>query len=623
MFRKFSAWLLMATLTLMGGCGGGSSSEAGTPPFGGGGSGSGSGSTADYVVAVELQRSATAITSMTSNETVQAVATVKSASGAPVPNVVVSFGQAASLVTFDPSSATALTDEKGVATVNVAAASSTSAGATTITASVAVASVTYTGSVSFQVQGTSATATSYNVAVSLQRSGTPTTSITSTETVQAVATVTSSGGAPVSGVVVTFGQADASLVTFSPSSATALTDANGVAKVDVAAVSTSTTGAMTINAGTNVGNSSWSGSTSFQIKAGSVSTTPAVPAAINFVSVTPAGTAIVVKGAGGNGRTESATLTFKVVDASNAPIEGAKVTFAANPANVVSLNIPSAVSDSSGLVTTTVQSGSVATSVVITATAEANSAVTGQSDTLVVSNNVAVQQAFEIVAAKYNLDGTLTGDSTTVSAYVADANGNPVPDGVAVSFTTDLGAIASSTLGGCLTVNGTCDVSFRVQNPRGNGLATVTATAKVGSSTQLAGSLNINMAGANGGTPLLTTSTGASWNGQLVLSSCKQTFEMLVQDSATGRSVNAGTTVALNSATSNLNVAVKAGSPVLDSRSFMPTPLSLEVDATPASLSPACSATGSNQATGFVNLQFTSTGGSVSYQRFNIVYPVQ
>jgi hypothetical protein len=34
---------------------------------------------------------------------------------------VVSFSQSASLVTFDPSSATALTDSNGVATVNVAA----------------------------------------------------------------------------------------------------------------------------------------------------------------------------------------------------------------------------------------------------------------------------------------------------------------------------------------------------------------------------------------------------------------------------------------------------------------------------------------------------------------------
>lgn len=627
MLRKISAWLLMAMAAFVGGCGGGSSADAGTPPFDNGGSGTGSGSTASYVVTVELQRSGAPTTSMTSSETVQAVATVKSSSGAPVPGVVVSFSQAASLVTFNPSSATALTDSSGVASVDVAAVDTTSAGATTITASAAVSGTTYSGDASFQVQGTAVSATAYSVSVSLQRSGTPVTSITSTETVQAVAMVTSAGGTPVSGVVVTFSQSDASLVAFSPSSATALTDASGVAKVDVAAISTSTTGAMTVNAGTTVGNGSWSGSTSFQIKAGSVSSTPAVPAAINFVSVTPSGTAIVVKGAGGNGRTESATLTFKVVDASNAPIEGAKVNFSVNPSVSppvgVSLNIPSAVSDSAGLVTTTVQSGTQATSVVITATAAANSAVTGQSDTLVVSNNVAVQQAFEIVAAKYNLDGTLTGDSTKVSAYVADANGNPVPDGVAVSFTTDLGAIASSTLGGCLTVNGTCDVTFRVQNPRGNGLATVTATAKVGNSTQLAGSLQINMAGASGGTPLLTTSAGASWNGQLVLSSCKQTFEMLLQDSATGRSVNAGTTVALNSATSNLSATVKAGSPVLDSRTFAPTPLSLEVDATSTSLSPACSATGGNQATGFVTLKFTSTGGDVSYQRFNIVYPVQ
>jgi hypothetical protein len=41
-------------------------------------------------------------------------------------------------------------------------------------------------------------------------------------------------------------------------------------------------------------------------------------------------------------------LTFKVVDANNAPIKGVNVTFAVNPEDKVTLNIPTATSDLDG-----------------------------------------------------------------------------------------------------------------------------------------------------------------------------------------------------------------------------------------------------------------------------------
>jgi hypothetical protein len=49
---------------------------------------------------------------------------------------------------------------------------------------------------------------------------------------------------------------------------------------------------------------------------------------------------------------------------------------------------------------------------------------------------------------------------------LADAFGNPVPDGTPVVFQTNMGSVGSSSKGGCNTVNGGCSVDFRAQNPR-------------------------------------------------------------------------------------------------------------------------------------------------------------
>ncbi|NDY92500.1 Ig-like domain-containing protein [Ideonella livida] len=84
-----------------------------------------------------------------------------------------------------------------------------------------------------------------------------------------------------------------------------------------------------------------------------------------------------------------------------------------------------AVTESAG--TTTVQLGSVATRVVVTATAAAHASVTVNSDMQSISTR-----------------------STTLTAYLSNANGHPVADGVAVSFTTDDG---SSTLSSTLQIH--------------------------------------------------------------------------------------------------------------------------------------------------------------------------
>jgi len=462
---------------------------------------------------------------------------------------------------------------------------------------------------------------SYAVTVTVERNGSSINSMTSTQTAQAVAKVVDSSNNGIEGVVVTFTESDASLIKFAPTSATALTDSSGVATIDVAAQSTDAAGATTVTATATVAETAYTGSSSISISAGSTSDV-VEPKAINFVSVAPSDSAIVIKGSGGNGRSESATLTFKVVDESGAPVKGAVVDFSLSPEPTAgneaspSLNISTATSDADGVVTTTVQSGTQPTSVIVVATSDTDSTVSGRSDTLLVSNDVAFETGFEIVAETYNLDGRTTGETTTVSAFVRDQFGNPVADGTAVSFTTDFGNVASSTAGGCVTSDGTCSVTFRVQDPRGGGLATV--IGELGGTAVQSQSININMAGATGGSYVATADGSRS---ALTFGGCKQTFEFSLEDSDTGRSVAAETAISVASTSSDVTATVKSGTPVLDSTSFAPLGFTVEVDLTGADLAPDCVPGGTLNQSGFVTLQYATSNGVTFTQRFALIYP--
>ena len=473
--------------------------------------------------------------------------------------------------------------------------------------------------------GTGATTVAaYSVAVDLQRSGSSTFQISSTESVQATATVTSASGSPVQGVIVTFTGGTAPSLTFAPTAATALTDANGLATVNLAASSATATGATTLTATATVAGSAYAASKPFSIVAGAVTGTVVTPAAINFVGATPSGTAIVIKGAGGNGRSESAVLQFRIVDANNTPVKGVSVTFQLNGSSGgASLQQTQGTSNSDGMVNATVSSGTSPASIVVMASVTGTS-ITAQSDTLIVSNSVAISGGFEIVAEKYNLDGRKTGDATTITAYVRDQFGNPVPDGVAVSFTTDYGVVASSTLGGCSTVNGTCTVQFRVQNPRplSNGLATVTGVVRVGSSTQLVQRLTLNMAGASGGSYLALDPTSGTAVTALTMNSCVQSFELLLSDGS-NHATAAGTTIATSFSTTGTNIGIRSGSPTLDQlgAGLPPTRFGVQVDVLGVT-APACRPGGVVQASDqYFRFVYSTPGGIVFEQRIALFYP--
>lgn len=466
----------------------------------------------------------------------------------------------------------------------------------------------------------------YSVSVEIQRAGASTTQISSTEIVQVIATVSSNGGGAVEGVVVTFSQSAAALITFAPAAATSLTNSQGKATINIIATNPLIVGAITVQAVAQVGLVSVTSSKSVQISAAAIAVPSASsnPAFISFIGSVPKGTAIAIKGAGGNGRSESAILTFRVVDAGNSPVV-AIIDFNLNvdSGGATIVGSKSATSNPDGYVNVTVASGAEPAAIVVVATARVAGSATTQSDTLIVSNSIVVDGHFEIVADKYNIDGSLTGDEARISAFVSDKFGNLVADGLAVSFQTDNGAVASSVLGGCLTVNGTCNVQFRVQNPRGDGIATVRASVRVSKDTTLSTQLKINMAGVtrSGRTPFLLLQSKGDYAQVFELGSCKQIFELKLSDGNL-RATPVGTTVSTYSFDGSVT-SIKTGSPVRDQRDldFPPTDLSLEVDLTGASVVPACRAGGTVAEGAAFYVLMKSSGGFVHTQRIALAYP--
>ena len=290
-------------------------------------------------------------------------------------------------------------------------------------------------------------------------------------TVRARATVKDPSGNAISNVIVTFSESGPGLLAFMPGSATALTNSAGVAEIDLKAATVTSQGATQLVATTAVTSKTGTevslvGRQNVAISGGVVQNPQAAASAINFTNVAPSDKSIVIAGAGGNGRSEVALLTFTVVDSSGSPLQDVVVDFTAVPADSVTLNASSGTTNASGQVIATVNSKSSPTSVIIKAAVRDRSSISTQSDTLTVTTGVATPSGFDLSASKFNLDYDLSGDSSKLTVRIVDANGNPVADGVPVVAQADFGAVGTSGRGGCTTVNGVCSVDYTVQNPR-------------------------------------------------------------------------------------------------------------------------------------------------------------
>ena len=449
-------------------CGGGGGNPGSTGPAPGAGSGSGgTGGTptpapvpSDPKLALGLtDGSGASVTSLSGGQSASVKATVLTAAGKPAANVIVKFAASESaLVRFTPESASALTDANGVAVVSLKPASVDSAGATAITATSVVEGKTATATSNISVGAAPRTLGALTI---LPQPAGP---LPAFSAVSLRIPVTA-GGQPATeapGLSMTslcVGEGTASLVpgSFANGVQTATYTNNGCLKG---------TDRITVS----IGNSSQS--IDIPVSAANIG-------AIQFSGSSAAGSAIVLKGSGGLGRSEAAQISFKVVDQHGNGLPGVDVNFTATTyTGGLTVSPTTATTDASGQVRTMVSSGTIPTPVRISAEATRNgSKISGLSDTLTISTGLPIQKFMSMSAEKYNIEGlNYDNETTQITVLLADQYGNPVSDDTAINFVTEGGAVGTSQQGACVTRNGGCTVSLRSQEFRPkNGRVTVLA----------------------------------------------------------------------------------------------------------------------------------------------------
>lgn len=192
-----------------------------------------------------------------------------------------------------------------------------------------------------------------------------------------------------------------------------------------------------------------------------------------FSSATP--TSIALAGTGGLGRLTRSEVKFRVLSTTGAPIANQLVCFGLSTAVGGMTVNASTRTNSGGDAIAAVQAGSIPTSVRVQATVDSdgdnNCATTPSpshsavSDALSVSTGLPDQNSFSLSVSTFSpLGWEKDGTEVTVTVLSADHFNNPVPDGTAISFWTELGSIQSA----CVTVGGSCSVKWRSQQPREN-----------------------------------------------------------------------------------------------------------------------------------------------------------
>jgi len=435
------ASVVLATVAACGGSGGGFDNS------GSGGSGSGGGNTTPITITLSLVSAATGqpTSTITSSNPGRVIATVDGISSP----VIVTFTTDVAQIPIP----TAITDANNQATVDILAGSQLGAG--TVIASLdsgESAQLVYAVGASNLRMGSGNPFQEGVAEVGLSNisaGGTTTVSVT----------IVDDTGAPFTDPVqVNFTSACASANPPTATISSPITTVNGVASSTYLAQGCVGDDPITVTA--NAGGINLSATASVNVAQADVGS-------IEFVSATPEQIAIV--GAGSANRPESSTVVFRVRDTNGNPVNGQDVNFSLNTTvGGISLDPVSATTDANGLVQTVINSGTVATTVRVTADTLAadGSQIATQSSNLTISTGIPDQDSFSLSAEVVNAEGwSVDGTQVVVTARLADGFNNPVPDGTSVFFTTEGGSIEPT----CLTVNGSCSVTWTSQNPRPEG----------------------------------------------------------------------------------------------------------------------------------------------------------
>jgi|SRR5450830_315435 len=483
MFVKYLKFLfVLLAACLLAACGGGGGS-AGTT------SGSSSGSTVTATLVVTLTDSSGAALAtphtLKAGQFYLAQATALDSSGKPITNQVVTFTTDATLVTL--SASTALTDSNGVASVKITPLSVSGAGS--VGASMTYNSTAITGTAaSYQVTPLAVTGTPSLTLTLTDSAGvtlsTPRTFVTGA-TYKAKVLAVDATNAPISNLVVTF-TTDATLATISPASA--LTDANGVATVQIVPLTKTGAGSVQVSAAIN-GTTYTSPAIAYQVTSASVAASLVfVPQTATTANPTPG---IIVVSSANNGN-KLLTATFQLNNSQGVGISGqslvltlnaqavsAGVTFLVNGVN--SSASQTFVTDQSGQINAYVASGTLPTSIVITATLATNSTITGSSYGLAVSNGRPTQLRSSIAASTLSVEaasgGSVTqGVQSTLTVLLSDRMGNPIPTGTVVNLIASHGQVQGTCTVAIVSNTSQCSAVWTSASSRpASGLFTVLA----------------------------------------------------------------------------------------------------------------------------------------------------
>jgi len=174
---------------------------------------------------------------------------------------------------------------------------------------------------------------------------------------------------------------------------------------------------------------------------------------------------ISLLGTGDSGRPETAQASFVLNSRDGEPIADYAVRFSlTSTRGGLTLLSEEATTDSQGIVSTAVRAGTLAARTQVRATVRAgDNFFSALSEEILVSSGLPDQNSISLTADPLNVAGGDTdGLEVTITARLADHFNNPVPDGTAVNFATEYGAVGAL----CQTENGACTVTWISQEPR-------------------------------------------------------------------------------------------------------------------------------------------------------------
>jgi hypothetical protein len=206
---------------------------------------------------------------------------------------------------------------------------------------------------------------------------------------------------------------------------------------------------------------------------------------LQYVSATPSDKSLVVKGAGGVGRQESGTVTFKLINSIGNPVPDASVTFIpSTTAGGITVDPMVSLTNANGEVTTRVNAGYLPTpvSILATATDPKNGALrfTSASSLLSISAGPPEQKSFSLAVKAHNIRGyDIDGNTTDVTVRLADNWGNSIADSTVVNMIAESGKIAADDgSGSCIIQNSACTMTMTTQGTRpSDGKVSITAYA--------------------------------------------------------------------------------------------------------------------------------------------------